>query len=142
MPKITSSEILTPVGDLNSAVLFPGMESSEVKAQMDQWVNDGFKALDSAGIAESDEKANDAVEQFVSYKAYYNKYIDMVSNPLRASIDNEASDEYTIEQVREFQKIANSHLASYNAIIAEILQADSTVSTTPVSMAMPTEFSW
>ncbi len=136
-----ASDLLTPKGDLDASVLFPGVPTSDVKAQIDNWINDAISAIVSAGVASNDAKVPSAVTSFVSFKAYYNKYISMLANPLRASIENEGSDEYSVDQIREFLKVANAHLDDYGNIIAEVLKADILVSGSP-SHHMQTEFSW
>lgn len=136
-----SSDLLSPKGDLDASVLFPGISAPIVKSIVDNWINDATRALDSAGVLLTDVKAPSAVYSFVAYKAYYNKYITMLSNPLRASIENEGSDEYSVDQIREFLKIANAHLSDYTNIIAEVLKADIMVSGSP-SHHMQTEISW
>jgi hypothetical protein len=144
MPQVTPTDILTPVGDLDADVVFTGISGTEVTAQLNQWIQDAYNALDVAEIVETTEnvaKVKDAVTAYVSYKAYKKKYVNMLANPLRASVDNEASDEYTIEQVREFQRIANDFFDSYSGIVSELLSAEIVVDTSP-SIAVPTEISW
>ncbi len=141
MPRITVSEILTPVGDLDESVLFPGVDSTVVRNQLEQWINDGFAALAIAEIDENDEQANSAVENFVLAKAYRKRYVEMIGSPLRASIDNEASDEYSIEQIREFNKLAIEYSNAFNAIIGEILSVE-VIDSSTVSRALENEYTW
>lgn len=140
MARVTASNLLKPQGDLDADVILTGMTTPDVKVQLDRWIAEAYAQLLSSGIEDTVEKSNAAATAYVAYKAYYNKYIHMMADPLHTWVEGEARDQYDLNQVREFKRIAESNLVLYAEIVTGILQVSD--GSTKSSFRMVNEFTY
>ena len=134
---VTSNDLLSPAGELEPAVLWPGEASSDTTARLTGYIEDGVAKAASV----SDATANDtAVKTWAYYRAYLAVYLRLTATPSTVALNDQGSASMLVTQIQNFRDLSDAKLTEFN----RLLPADEVTATTvaPASVSAPTTFTW
>jgi hypothetical protein len=93
---VSSQQVLTPLGRLDPAIVWPGLSLENVDQKIRAFIQDG-----SERVAEVDAESQDeAVKIWVYYRAKDEQYNRMVGMPSTVADSDEGSSSYLLTQIQ------------------------------------------
>lgn len=106
-----TAEVLSPVGDIEQAVMFPADSAEAFAARIAGYITD----------AESKTANVAAQKQWVYYRAFNAVHLRIAALPNSASMEEGGSYSYLLSQVNIYRTRATEYLAEFNKLIAPVV---------------------
>lgn len=123
---VTGADLLEPQGPIASS-FFPEEDGdAAVTARLDSYLTDGYARVQDWTLDNPDAivDADEASEAWALHRAYNAVYLRMSSNPANASVGDQGSRSYLVDQIRAFQVKAAEYLEQYRATLEAGLPVD------------------
>lgn len=131
---VTPAALISPTGELDPAILFPGESTSVFTARLTAYLAQG--ATEAAGL--SGAALDAAVTNWAYYRAYDAVAQRLAAEPVSQSLSDQGSVTYGGNQARTFRALADAKLAAFTAAVAP----DTIGLPDQVSTTKPTVFTW
>ena len=134
---VTAADLTSPVGEIEPAVLWPGELGATTTERLTAYVADGeLQAADLSAGASRDA----AVKAWAYYRAYMAVYIRLTAEPTSKTINDQASESFSVQQIQNWKDMADAKLATFTELVDEATDVQPTL--TQPTVAARTVFTW
>jgi hypothetical protein len=134
---ITLADVLTPAGEIEPDVFWPGEASADSDARVNGYLTDG--ATRAAGVADATARDN-ATRAWTYYRAYESVANRLAGLPAGATLDDGTTVSTTAAQLQAMQDKADKWLAAFEVIVPPA--ATETANPIQPSAYVPTVVKW
>lgn len=114
MADLAAIDLRSPDGEIEDW-LFPDESSDKLNERLDRYLVEGYEKADDDDVTGTDR--DDAAREWAYYRAYRQAWIRLASSPMRMSLRDVGSADYTQTQLDEIWKLAQSHLDEFHLIV-------------------------
>jgi hypothetical protein len=140
VPQLHASDLLYPKGELEAAVLWPGVDPTVVVGNLEEHLTEGYAK--AAAITDAATK-DQAARQWAYAKAYGGVYRRILALPSTVSTSDEGSSSYLLTQMEHIGELAEAAMAEFDRILAEATVIVEDVILAPRSSAsVPVQFAF
>jgi GH15 family glucan-1,4-alpha-glucosidase len=133
---LTSSDLLTPDGEIDGALFYPSLSSPDVSARVDAYLVQGYAKATAATVTDAN-LADRIARAFAYYRAWSDVVNRLTLSPASASLAGEVSTSFLQTQINEWILARDAWKAEYLALLP--VDPDTEVARRGVSQAVRTE---
>jgi hypothetical protein len=137
---VTPDDLKAPLGELDPAVLWPGLSSGAVDTILEGYIEDGESRVGEL----TGDAADRSVTLWAEYRAYLAKYqakLDEATTVTQSLVDQGSKTLSTLwSQVEAWKKLADEKLAAWGAVVGGATTA--IVSRVPAPAVARLEYEW